>query len=253
MKKVFFIGLFLSSAELFGGVENFGRSRSRTSSECMNSINIYSNRTRTFSEIPQEIQSKNLKKEQEILENRRNLIKGSADFRRKRFDKLQDEHPLNKKEPLSLEYGDFKFHGEILNDNAFGRGKITHKRGILTIEGWFYENFLDLSRRIEITGANKNKTCIFEPLVWENKQKYQRLISVDDIVRAERTVSYEESLYLRFSGGNEGIAFNPEFIYKGALDNDEFTGKGIIIKNTGEILSGKFYRGIYKGNEEIEN
>jgi len=247
MKKAFFIGLFLSSAELFGGAENFGRIRSRTSSECMNSINIHSNRTRTFSEIPKEIQSKNLKKEQEILENRRNLIKGNADFRRKRFDKLQDEHPLKKKEPLSL-YGDFKFHGEILNDNAFGRGKITHKRGIVTIEGWFYENFLDLNRKIEITGANK--TYIFDPLEWTNNSEYQQLISVSDIIKAERFVFYDGSLLMRFSGGNEGIAFNSEFIYKGALDNDEFTGKGIMIKNTGEILSGRFYRGIYKGKAE---
>lgn len=249
MKKTVFIGLCLISTELFGGIE-FCRSRSRTSSESANSFKIVrNNRIRTFSEIPREMQDKNLEKELEALEKQRISIKGSTYFRKKRINKLQDEYSLDVKKSSVLEYGNFTFHREMLNDSGFGRGKITHKRKIVTIEGWFHENFLDLSKKIEITGANRNKTWTFDPIGWENKPEYRQIISIDDINRVERTLHYDGSLFLRFSKGNEGIAFNPEFVYKGELVSDELTGKGIMIKKTGEILSGRFFRGKYKVKE----
>ncbi len=249
MRKAVFLGLCLGSAESLGGME-FGGGRVRTNSEHASSLNSFrNNRMRTFSEIPQEIQDKNLEKEQEALKIQRNMIKGNVAFRKKLIYKLQDAYPLNVKKSFVQNYGNFTFHREILDDHLFGRGRITHKHKIVTIEGRFYENFLDLRRKVKITRANQNKTYVFELLAWENKPEYQQVISIDDITRVERVFCYDGSLFLRFSGGNEGIAFNPEFVYKGELDNDEFTGKGTMIMKTGEILSGRFYRGVYKEKE----
>jgi hypothetical protein len=248
MKKAVFVGLCLISMELFGGME-CGGSRFRTYSEDTSLLNSGNSRVRTFSEVPYKMQNKNLQEDKKALESQRNLIKGDIDFRKKLINKLQNAYPLNVKKSFVQDYGDFTFHGEILKDRAFVRAKITHKHGIVTIEGWFYENFLDLYRKVEITGANKNRTYVFELLAWENKSEYRRIISIDDISRVERTLYYDGSLFLRFSRGSEGMAFNHEFVYKGELDNDELTGKGTMIMKTGEILSGRFYRGIYKGEE----
>ncbi|ORX86006.1 hypothetical protein BCR32DRAFT_325198 [Anaeromyces robustus] len=109
---------------------------------------------------------------------------------------------------------------------------------------------LDLGKPVKVVGTDRSKTYVFEQSKWMDGLRYCQLISMEDIARVTRNFQYDGSLCLRFDWGEkEGIIFNPKFVYKGALANDEITGEGTMIKNTGEILTGKFYRGIYKGEK----
>lgn len=249
IKKLVFVVFGVYSVESFGMKSNLlnVEGRNRTYSDCFRcDLEVKPERTRSFSESPKETSDVKDRKDSKVRENQIILIQADA-IREKVNRGISDRSNGNGYVEFGIE--DFECKGRLSNGKMSGEGKIIHKSKIVTVEGWFCENFLDLSKRVKVMGANRNKSYIFEQTEWIDDLRYRQLISVEDVIRVKRSLSYDGSLCLRFDGGKEGLVFSSGFVYKGTLHNDEITGEGTMVKNTGEILKGRFYRGIYKAEK----
>jgi len=175
--------------------------------------------------------------------SRKQLNKSRSDS----FLRIGSEGDVSYENKFTKVMGDFTYTGDVFSGGICGKGKITHKNEIVSIEGHFFNGFLDVGQKINVVGVNRDKTYVFERSGLDINSKYWGLVSIEDIAKVTRSIPYGGSLCLRFDGGKEGIVFNSGFVYKGELVNDEITGEGSMVKNTGEILEGKFCRGIYVG------
>lgn len=253
MKRALFAmyGLFAASSELLGMEINPRSTHIRACSSTY--IQVSSTqpqmRNRTFSartnDQLEEFYTKR-KEEEKILKKQRENITKNTDQHRQRIEELQNKNQKNERKSFVLGNSDiytayYLYYKEISNGEASGKVQISHKYGAVRISGWYCNNFLYLNYPVEVRVANDNQSYVFEMF---NATEYQLLLPVDLITKISKAIPCGSFACLKFEEGNKGFIVTSESFYIGDINNDQATGKGIMVESTGRILCGIFDYGV---------
>ena len=136
--------------------------------------------------------------------------------------------------------GDCSYSGDFEGNIIHGMGTFHNGVQAFDISGSFIHGCLDLTKPIKFEGYD-GRIRQFQINALSNDELK---IEIDVLVTVQSTSCANNSLCLIFSQKQlkkEGVVFNERFIYKGELDdNDRPEGKGVMIRNTGEIRRGNF-------------
>ncbi len=145
----------------------------------------------------------------------------------------------------SLRIRKFEYMGEMDGEVACGKGTFSHVCGVVSIAGTFYHDSLDLSKEVVIKGPSGEKYK-FRGI---NNADRRVLISMQDLSKVSEAYRFDmSSICLKLSGDEEKgkwIIFNPDFVYQGEVSDRDISGRGRVVKITGEMQEGEFKNGRY--------
>lgn len=179
------------------------------------------------------------------------------ELEKKERKKRQENNSKGKRMPSMLGYNDTftvncmctpeakPNHDQFLDqDQLFS---IKHKRGITTINAWFRDNFLNLKYPVEVKVANEKKSYVFDGVKLDSCK--QLLLSANDIGQICGAISCDGFVCLKLKGENKGenkgFIVSQKSFYIGDIENDQATGKGILIEENGKISCGSFDYGVF--------
>jgi hypothetical protein len=151
----------------------------------------------------------------------------------------------------SFQMGRYIYIGNVNKENKpDGKGKITDKSEVISIEGFFREGFLDITKPLTFKRPSLNCEFLFPA---ELTEEYRDLISFVDISDMVCSFGVENLILKHPDDGKISFIFKKDSVYVGGLGAGSYPeGRGVKFCESGEIQDGEFLDGYFVGGKRIK-